>query len=62
GLAIGLHWPFCYQGWHTQLADIYAHAIEVADRTAAWEDKAQLTRTFRRRNAPPPYGARSTTT
>ncbi|WP_165974832.1 tetratricopeptide repeat protein [Nonomuraea deserti] len=42
GLAIGLHWPFCYQGWHTQLADIYAHAIEVADRTAAWEDKAQL--------------------
>ncbi|MEU7861604.1 BTAD domain-containing putative transcriptional regulator [Nonomuraea sp. NPDC049141] len=42
GLAIGLHWPFCYQGWHTQLADIYAHAIEVADRIAAWEDKAQL--------------------
>ncbi|SEG96034.1 DNA-binding transcriptional activator of the SARP family [Nonomuraea solani] len=42
GLAIGLHWPFCYQGWHTQLADVYAHAIEVADRIAAWEDKAQL--------------------
>ncbi|MFI9842544.1 BTAD domain-containing putative transcriptional regulator [Nonomuraea sp. NPDC051941] len=42
GLAIGLHWPFCYQGWHTQLADIYAHAIEAADRIAAWEDKAQL--------------------
>ncbi|MGP4096040.1 BTAD domain-containing putative transcriptional regulator [Nonomuraea sp. KM90] len=42
GLAIGLHWPFCYQGWHTQLADIYTRAIEVADRTAAWEDKAQL--------------------
>ncbi|KAB8196467.1 tetratricopeptide repeat protein [Nonomuraea phyllanthi] len=42
GLAIGLHWPFCYQGWHTQLADIYTHAIEVADRIAAWEDKAQL--------------------
>ncbi|NRQ40563.1 tetratricopeptide repeat protein, partial [Nonomuraea sp. NN258] len=42
GLAIGLHWPFCYQGWHTQLADIYTHAIEVADRSAAWEDKAQL--------------------
>ncbi|TMR02678.1 tetratricopeptide repeat protein, partial [Nonomuraea turkmeniaca] len=42
GLAIGLHWPFTYQGWHTQLADIYAHAIEVADRSAAWEDKAQL--------------------
>ncbi|WP_336209228.1 AfsR/SARP family transcriptional regulator [Nonomuraea sp. LPB2021202275-12-8] len=42
GLAIGLHWPFCYQGWHTQLADIYAHAIEVADRIGAWEDKAQL--------------------
>ncbi|MGP4096042.1 AfsR/SARP family transcriptional regulator [Nonomuraea sp. KM90] len=42
GLVIGLHWPFCYQGWHTQLADIYARAIEVADRIAAWEDKAQL--------------------
>ncbi|MDF2711055.1 MAG: tetratricopeptide repeat protein [Nonomuraea muscovyensis] len=42
GLAVGLHWPFCYQGWHTQLADIYAHAIEVADRIGAWEDKAQL--------------------
>ncbi|MET7337888.1 tetratricopeptide repeat protein, partial [Nonomuraea sp. NPDC005650] len=42
GLVVGLHWPFCYQGWHTQLADIYAHAIEVADRIAAWEDKAQL--------------------
>ncbi|MCG5220362.1 BTAD domain-containing putative transcriptional regulator [Streptosporangium soli] len=42
GLVIGLHWPFCYQGWHTQLADVYAHAIEVADRIAAWEDKAQL--------------------
>ncbi|MEV0390710.1 tetratricopeptide repeat protein, partial [Nonomuraea sp. NPDC050643] len=42
GLVIGLHWPFCYQGWHTQLADIYTHAIEVADRIGAWEDKAQL--------------------
>ncbi|MFC4114337.1 BTAD domain-containing putative transcriptional regulator [Nonomuraea zeae] len=42
GLVIGLHWPFCYQGWHTQLAEVYAHAIEVADRIAAWEDKAQL--------------------
>ncbi|TDD17370.1 tetratricopeptide repeat protein, partial [Nonomuraea diastatica] len=42
GLAIGLHWPFCYQGWHTQLADVYAHAIEVADHIGAWEDKAQL--------------------
>ncbi|MEV4168039.1 BTAD domain-containing putative transcriptional regulator [Nonomuraea sp. NPDC049709] len=42
GLAIGLHWPFCYQGWHTQLADIYTRAIEVADGVAAWEDKAQL--------------------
>ncbi|GAA3542379.1 BTAD domain-containing putative transcriptional regulator [Nonomuraea rosea] len=42
GLVIGLHWPSCYQGWHTQLADVYAHAIEVADRIAAWEDKAQL--------------------
>ncbi|NRQ40062.1 tetratricopeptide repeat protein, partial [Nonomuraea sp. NN258] len=42
GLAIGLHWPFSYQGWHTQLADVYAQAIEVADRIAAWEDKAQL--------------------
>ncbi|MEV0388229.1 tetratricopeptide repeat protein, partial [Nonomuraea sp. NPDC050643] len=42
GLVIGLHWPFSYQGWHTQLADIYTHAIEVADRIGAWEDKAQL--------------------
>ncbi|TYB56365.1 tetratricopeptide repeat protein [Nonomuraea sp. PA05] len=42
GLAIGLHWPFCFQGWHTQLADLYTHAIDLADRTAAWEDKAQL--------------------
>ncbi|MEV0351505.1 BTAD domain-containing putative transcriptional regulator [Nonomuraea sp. NPDC050680] len=42
GLAIGLHWPFCYQGWHTQLADIYTYAIEVADRIVACEDKAQL--------------------
>ncbi|MGR6914371.1 BTAD domain-containing putative transcriptional regulator [[Actinomadura] parvosata] len=42
GLAIGLHWPFCYQGWHTELADIYTRAIEVADRIGAWEDKAQL--------------------
>ncbi|WP_049558169.1 AfsR/SARP family transcriptional regulator [Nonomuraea sp. SBT364] len=42
GLAIGLHWPSYYQGWHTQLADIYARAIEVADRIGAWEDKAQL--------------------
>ncbi|MGP3955932.1 BTAD domain-containing putative transcriptional regulator [Nonomuraea sp. 3N208] len=42
GLVIGLHWPFCYQAWHTQLADVYAQAIEVADRIAAWEDKAQL--------------------
>ncbi|MGN9783716.1 BTAD domain-containing putative transcriptional regulator [Nonomuraea sp. ZG12] len=42
GLVLGLHWPFCYQGWHTQLADVYAKAIEAADRTAAWEDKAQL--------------------
>ncbi|GAA2213055.1 transcriptional regulator AfsR [Nonomuraea monospora] len=42
GLAIGLHWPFCFQGWHTQLADLYAHAIDLADQTAAWEDKAQL--------------------
>ncbi|WP_344897329.1 AfsR/SARP family transcriptional regulator [Nonomuraea antimicrobica] len=42
GLVIGLHWPFCYQGWHTQLADLYTHAIEVADHVHAWEDKAQL--------------------
>ncbi|NUP00366.1 MAG: tetratricopeptide repeat protein [Nonomuraea sp.] len=42
GLAIGLHWPFCYQGWHTQLADVYTRAIEVADGNEAWEDKAQL--------------------
>ncbi|MFI6480879.1 BTAD domain-containing putative transcriptional regulator [Nonomuraea sp. NPDC050663] len=42
GLVIGLHWPFSYQGWHTQLADIYTHAIDMADRIAAWEDKAQL--------------------
>ncbi|MEO3794859.1 BTAD domain-containing putative transcriptional regulator [Nonomuraea sp. B10E15] len=42
GLAVGLHWPFCFQGWHTQLADLYLHAIEVADRVGAWEDKAQL--------------------
>ncbi|MGR6913516.1 BTAD domain-containing putative transcriptional regulator [[Actinomadura] parvosata] len=41
-LAIGLHWPFCYQGWHTQLADIYAQAIDAADRIGAWQDKAQL--------------------
>ncbi|MGP3915148.1 AfsR/SARP family transcriptional regulator [Nonomuraea sp. 10N515B] len=42
GLVIGLHWPFCYQAWHTELADVYAKAIDVADRIAAWEDKAQL--------------------
>ncbi|MFG6199690.1 BTAD domain-containing putative transcriptional regulator [Nonomuraea sp. JJY05] len=42
GLAIGLQWPFSYQGWHRQLADVYAYAIEVADRIGAWEDKAQL--------------------
>ncbi|MGI5285770.1 AfsR/SARP family transcriptional regulator [Nonomuraea polychroma] len=42
GLVIGLHWPFCYRGWHAQLADVYTHAIEVADRIAAWDDKAQL--------------------
>ncbi|TDC10785.1 tetratricopeptide repeat protein [Nonomuraea longispora] len=42
GLAIALHWPFSYQGWHTQLADLYVHAIDAADRAAAWEDKAQL--------------------
>ncbi|MEO3805558.1 BTAD domain-containing putative transcriptional regulator [Nonomuraea sp. B1E8] len=42
GLVIGLHWPFCYQGWHTQLGEVYAYAIEVADRIGAWEDKAQL--------------------
>ncbi|MEV0827786.1 AfsR/SARP family transcriptional regulator [Nonomuraea rubra] len=42
GLAIGLHWPFCYQGWHAQLADIHTQAIEVADRAGAWEEKAQL--------------------
>ncbi|MEV0615591.1 BTAD domain-containing putative transcriptional regulator [Nonomuraea sp. NPDC050404] len=42
GLVVGLHWPFCYQGWHTQLADVYTRAIEVAHRIGAWEDKAQL--------------------
>ncbi|MEU8356067.1 BTAD domain-containing putative transcriptional regulator [Nonomuraea sp. NPDC048882] len=42
GLVIGLHWPFCFQGWHTQLDGVYAQAIEVAHRIGAWEDKAQL--------------------
>ncbi|NUT44751.1 MAG: tetratricopeptide repeat protein [Thermoactinospora sp.] len=42
GLAIGLQWPFYYQGWHTQLAGVHADAIQVADRIQAWEDKAQL--------------------
>ncbi|MEV0161180.1 AfsR/SARP family transcriptional regulator [Nonomuraea fuscirosea] len=42
GLVVGLHWPFCFQGWHTQLAGVYAQAIEVAHRIGAWEDKAQI--------------------
>ncbi|RVX40023.1 DNA-binding SARP family transcriptional activator [Nonomuraea polychroma] len=41
-LAIRLHWPFCYQGWHTQLIGIYKAAIEAAGRCADRAGKAQI--------------------
>ncbi|WP_165553177.1 AfsR/SARP family transcriptional regulator [Kribbella speibonae] len=41
-LVVGLHDPFSRRGWHLQLTDIYARAVDLADRVGAWESKATL--------------------
>ncbi|WP_049565798.1 AfsR/SARP family transcriptional regulator [Nonomuraea sp. SBT364] len=41
-LAIGLHWPFNYRGWVTQLADVHRNAAEMAGRCGDWAGQARV--------------------